>query len=91
MSTPKPENPPAFPEVFTDLELKKGRYYSDTYSSGGMSLRDYFAAKAMQAIISTMKFNIYDAGPNDTDCLIAQRAGRIADAMLTERAKNITS
>jgi hypothetical protein len=67
-------------------------------SSGGMTLRDYFAAKAMQAeIISSWS----DATPQSAKafCEAAEIAGhtpgqhlaftayRIADAMLIEREK----
>jgi hypothetical protein len=45
----------------------------------GMTLRDYFAAKAMQGYI----VGDYDVYPHQ----IAQRAYAIADAMLEEQAK----
>lgn len=62
----------------------------------GMSLRDYFAAKAMHAELVTA-----GALPEPRDCLVAEaeKAGRpverqiaynayrLADAMLSERAK----
>lgn len=50
----------------------------DTYehlTNGGMTLRDYFAAKAMQAI----------ADPCHSPELFANRAYEIADAMLRAR------
>jgi len=43
----------------------------------GMSLRDYFAAKAMQALCMN---------PSATSELVAQAAYLVADAMLKERA-----
>lgn len=45
----------------------------------GMTLRDYFAAKAMQGYIA----GDYDVYPHE----IAQRAYAIADAMLEEQVK----
>ena len=44
----------------------------------GMTLRDYFAAKAMQTLVSTM---------TDGDCyiLMAEEAYGIADSMLEQR------
>ncbi|MNQ14489.1 hypothetical protein D3C85_274410 [compost metagenome] len=61
---------PAFPLMY------EGSTRSDNY---GMTMRDYFAAKAMQAIRSkSTRFD--DAG-------IAQLAYAQADAMLKERAK----
>jgi hypothetical protein len=44
--------------------------------SGGMSLRDYFAAKAMARYV-------YSDGTNDP--ALAARAYQIADAMIAER------
>jgi hypothetical protein len=65
---PKPENPLAFPN--TDCQ---------TFSHDGMTLRDYFAAKAMQSLI-LQKVEVADG-------YIAQGAYQIADAMLQERSK----
>lgn len=49
--------------------------YDSKYSGPGMTLRDYFAAKAMQAI----------ADPCHSPELFANRAYEIADAMLRAR------
>lgn len=57
---------PAFP-----LEDKAGWYY-------GMSLRDYFAAHAMNGYLTEDVFDDED---------IAEKSYTIADAMLAERAK----
>ena len=49
----------------------------------GMTLRDYFAAKAMQGLLSRMgndKMNVHD--------VLAQRTYQIADARLEERKKS---
>jgi hypothetical protein len=46
----------------------------------GMSLRDYFAAKAMQAMAVE-----YDMRPDIYDIVICEKAYRIADAMLAAR------
>ena len=45
----------------------------------GMDLRDYFAAKAMQAMIGNCE------GSNFDDFVIAQEAYQMADFMMTER------
>lgn len=50
------------------------------FASGGMTLRDYFAAKAMQSFLMTWHS---DASYKD----IAEGAYGIADAMLSERSK----
>lgn len=49
--------------------------YDSKYSGPGMTLRDYFAAKALQAI----------ADPCHSPELFANRAYEIADAMLRAR------
>lgn len=53
-----------------------------TVTYPGMTLRDYFAAKAMQAILS---HTWPDANVNPDD--VAEWAGKQADAMLKERSK----
>ena len=68
---------PAFP-VHPDMAAQLGCVPSS--SDAGMSLRDYFAAKAMQGITSTLSGPapvLYDA--------IADDAYEIADAMLKAR------
>lgn len=89
---------PAFPQVETDLEYPASTCapWGHTYSYGGMSLRDYFAAKAMQAEIIT---SCSDATPESAESLaracaehnqtpqerIAMHAYDWADAMLKTR------
>lgn len=51
-------------------------------STCGISIRDFFAAKAMQALFDS------DAGHSPAECtMIAQEAYEMADAMLAERDK----
>lgn len=52
----------------------------------GMSLRDYFAAKAMQPVIGYLIENGGAENPEDA-AVIAQISYTMADAMLAERAK----
>ena len=67
---------PAFPRPFSlDNDNRKA------WSQDGMTLRDYFAAKAMAALIP-MQFH-HDAGE------LSAAAFRIADAMLAERVKAV--
>jgi hypothetical protein len=54
--------------------------YGTAYA--GMTLRDYFAAKAMQADISSFESDI---DPSDVAGVIAERAYQIANAMLKAR------
>ncbi|EAA6139644.1 hypothetical protein DUU50_12020 [Salmonella enterica subsp. enterica serovar Corvallis] len=68
---------PAFPE------LGNVGCNSDWQSESGMTLRDYFAAKAMQAMISNP--SIID---NDSECAVnyaASASYKFADAMLKAR------
>ena len=90
--SPKPDGGAAFPEIETDLTTNSGGAdYPRTYSYGGMSLRDYFAAKALNGMLSS------DAHPDvileslmASDEAIASRARfayAVADAMIAERNK----
>ena len=67
------KNEPAFPRSMYSVN---GPFNSSVYSAGyGMSMRDYFAAKAMQALI-------------DNDGLFSEiptQAYALADAMLKVR------
>jgi len=60
---------PAFPRPTSGV---------DQYSQTGMTLRDYFAAKAMQGFLATVKVGC----PDD---LIAVDAYNLADAMMKAR------
>jgi hypothetical protein len=64
------ETPTAFPWTHGDLTCT------------GMTLRDYFAAKAMQACITSwIAKNIYP----ENDLIVAEHAYVVADAMLKAR------
>ena len=68
----KPENPSAFP---------REDYQGDNYKMGqsGMTLRDYFAAKAMQGLQSNIGTNKWSHEK------YAIQSYQIADAMLKQR------
>lgn len=68
----KDDGGPAFPTV----DANRG----DEVGTPGMTLRDYFAAKAMQGLLSDTEF---DVGATST----AQIAFAIADAMIAESKK----
>lgn len=74
MKDEKPENPQAFPspEYHPESGLTVGYNY-------GLTLRDYFAAKAMQAIVSNTGGHWSDSESEQSYC--------IADSMLKERSK----
>jgi len=69
---------PAFPGLHPSKEC--------TYKDSGMTLRDYFAAKAMQGIITAGKYGGV-IGVNGYEFSLAKMAYITADAMLAEREK----
>lgn len=74
------EGGPAFP--FGQISEKTGQPING-YFNEGMTLRDYFAAKAMQSLLNSG----YEDGFEE-DCKgLATLAYEIADAMLAERKK----
>ena len=89
---------PAFPvqvrreEKYMD-EGGYGRVRSFLITEGGMSLRDYFAAKAMQGELAAMNdpnngmFGIDLDSSDQTLDRLAQHLYRLADAMLAARTK----
>jgi hypothetical protein len=72
---------PAFPEV----RIISGDNYNAPTKVyyGGMTLRDYFAAKAIPEL--TKVYSYCNADPTDYADGIANDAYKIADAMLKER------
>lgn len=72
----------AFPslEVFTTEFIEENEKAETTrYSTGGMTLRDYFAAAALQGMVQR---------GGDHGAYVAESAYRFADAMLEERNKD---
>lgn len=61
-----------------------GRPGKQHLSQEGMTLRDYFAAKAMQGILVNTERNEFSFGKVDE---IASKAYELADAMLRAREK----
>lgn len=85
---------PAFPcsvrrsENYMD-EGGYGRVRMVTVQEGGLSMRDYFAAKAMQALIplfSSGTLSVKDGTPA-TEAHVSEQAYAFADAMLEARVK----
>lgn len=79
------KNEPAFPQFGFVGSLPDGT--EETLHTGGMTLRDYFAAKALQGLCS--KENVQDDFKHlDVNQLVKQIAFdsyRMADAMLKQR------
>ena len=85
MSDENKDLPFAFPSEFKNNSKYPIDHYGYeigpgvTVSHQGMSLRDYFAAKAMQAIINDPAWDCYDE--------LSQSAYAMADAMLKARGE----
>lgn len=86
----KPNNPPAFPRTGFEADTHQSMS-TDTQPQEGMTLRDYFAAKAMQglcALPQTRHANDAETTEISWGKSIAIDAYKFADAMLAERMKN---
>lgn len=71
-------------------ELKNGGPafpLNDPLIGAGMTLRDYFAARAMSAIIIGAMADGTKFNPESSSPVVARVAYNIADAMLKERSK----
>lgn len=73
----KPKNPEAFPKL-SEIGYP---------SQNGMSLRDYFAAEALNGICANSLANYGMISNNAEPDYIAKRCYQIADAMLKQREK----
>ena len=71
---------PAFPTEAYDLDRKV------CVREEGMTLRDYFAAKAMQGLVADRR-HVVGMGLPSKEKQYAESAYDIADSMLAERAK----
>ena len=90
--TPPPTGGPAFPIGTKEIRIDTyggGRSESSYGWEGGMTLRDYFAAKAMQGLLSDSNVcqgvNSWPSGKDAFNVAIAASAYRKADAMLAAR------
>lgn len=91
----KPNNPPAFPKLVSLSTNGRNGYEAEMQS--GMSLRDYFAAKALNGILAGIDMLATDGselkrltekmGYKHAQYWIAATSYQIADAMLAEREK----
>lgn len=81
-------NEPAFPQSWENDSDKDVPLFGGTVAPGkdviffGLTIRDYFAAKAMQAHYTAM---VAEDGCDFTDSDIAKWSYKAADAMLKER------
>lgn len=70
---------PAFPHVADIVQMQGNSAIVKSFTQNGMTLRDYFAAKAMQTYMMQEFWN------PDTYQIAASSAYRVADAMLKAR------
>lgn len=75
------KNIPAFPLAFQEQDAS-GMPRTEMYAHDGMTLRDFFAANAMQGLL--VSWGGYDVGDFRE---IAEDAYSAADAMISEREK----
>lgn len=89
MKAPANDGGSAFP-VTEQFDERRGEYVK--YAEDGMTLRDYFAAKALPEFISLVPTEIWNQGQglegkNDNALMAAKAAYRMADAMIAARSK----
>jgi hypothetical protein len=79
---------PAFPGKVEEVGIRymNGSYTTHMVDKPGMSLRDYFAARAVPAIVSLAGNDL--ANVDGMPAIIARDAYRVADAMLKARESN---
>jgi hypothetical protein len=70
---------PAFPVEYFDAQLQQKRVFT------GMTLRDYFAAKAMQGLMGRSWADAAGKFPENLHAVWATAAYQMADAMLHAR------
>jgi hypothetical protein len=76
-------NPPAFPHVADILQFDGKSTTVKTLTQNGMTLRDYFAAQAMQGIFASN--TEHDHADEHIFDAVAEAAYKQADAMLKTR------
>ncbi len=75
----------AFPVVRSVSDSPDGHYVTSVWSEGGLSKREYFAAKALQGLATKVRI---DGRNNPTfQREVARDAIYLADALLEELAK----
>jgi len=72
-------NAPAFPVAF--------KWGEELSQYNGMTLRDYFAAKAMQPVVDDFLSSGWSFANEDLSQFIAQHCYEIADAMMKARTE----
>ncbi|MEM9645415.1 MAG: hypothetical protein AAF989_10500 [Planctomycetota bacterium] len=86
MANSKPENPSAFPYPY-DANTDGMDVYEPSGGSEGMTLRDYFAAKALMGSIAYSGQNAMSLGSDNSRKVAAEWCYEMADVMLAARSK----
>ena len=73
----------AFPQVESQRVGSGGEYHTEIYSAGGMTLRDYFAAKAVPGLLALCQHDSHE-GKSYIEYVAGLSYG-MADAMLKAR------
>lgn len=84
MSEPINDGGNAFPHV--EL-LTHEPNVVQSITTGGMSMRDWFAGKVLVGVLANPKTGCYDGDLAEFDAALSRRSYQIADAMLAERVK----
>lgn len=71
----------AQPEISTNLRNENGYAFGNTHSRGGLTKREYFAAKILAAMLSNSSFELLSPNQYASDALIQ------ADALIEELNK----
>lgn len=74
----------AFPEIKSKCEFKGSQVFSDTYSSGGLTKREYFAGLAMQGLCASGNESYQVNGSFVSPQPLIDDAIRIADELLKQ-------
>ena len=77
----KPDGGPAFPHIVEPVAYGENTVTIKTFTYGGMTLRDYFAAAALTGVAGS---GFWSETPPDAT---AKAAYQYADAMLDERSR----
>lgn len=82
----------AFPVIETEAETYQGRPYGDTYSTGGLSKREYFAIRVLQAMLANpvTVAAVAEMTPAEAGKEFSERAVEIVDALVEQLKKQPT-
>lgn len=82
----------AFPSVRTDQKCENGQFYGNVHSTGGMSLRDWFAGQALAGSLTNPSIaesivELSNARNTPVAVIRATYCYELADAVILQRNK----